>query len=104
MQQIAEWLEKLGMSEYVQRFAENGITVEALRHLTDQDLKDIGVLLGHRRIMLAAIGHAFWRTTGSAETSRCSGAEGARYRRATASHGYVLRPSRFDGALRTNGP
>ena len=27
----------------------------ALRHLTDQDLKDIGVLLGHRRKMLAAI-------------------------------------------------
>jgi class 3 adenylate cyclase len=54
-QQIAGWLEKLGMSEYVQRFAENGITAEALRHLTDQDLKDIGVLLGHRRIMLAAI-------------------------------------------------
>ena len=43
------------MSEYVQRFAENGITAEALRHLTDQDLKDIGVLLGHRRIVLAAI-------------------------------------------------
>jgi SAM domain (Sterile alpha motif) len=38
------------------RFAENGITFAALRHLTDQDLKDIGVLLGHRRIMLAAIG------------------------------------------------
>ena len=56
MQQIAEWLEKLGMSEYVQRFAENGITAEVLRHLTDQDLKDIGVLLGHRRKMLAAIG------------------------------------------------
>ena len=52
MQQIADWLEKLGMSEYAQRFAENGITVAALRHLTDQDLKDIGVLLGHRRIML----------------------------------------------------
>jgi class 3 adenylate cyclase len=56
MQQIAEWLEKLGMSEYAQRFAENGITVAAIRHLTDQDLRDIGVLLGHRRIMLAAIG------------------------------------------------
>jgi hypothetical protein len=55
-QQIADWLEKLGMSEYAQRFAENGISVAALRHLTDQDLKDIGVLLGHRRIMLAAIG------------------------------------------------
>jgi class 3 adenylate cyclase len=55
MQQVADWLEKLGMSEYAQRFAENGITVAALRHLTDQDLKDIGVLLGHRRIMLAAV-------------------------------------------------
>ena len=55
MQQIADWLEKLGMSEYAQRFAENGISLAALRHLTDQDLKDIGVLLGHRRIMLAAI-------------------------------------------------
>jgi hypothetical protein len=55
MQQIADWLEKLGMSEYAERFAENGISVAALRHLTDQDLKDIGVLLGHRRLMLAAI-------------------------------------------------
>jgi SAM domain (Sterile alpha motif) len=44
------------MSECAQRFAENGIGFAALRHLTDQDLKDIGVLLGHRRVMLAAIG------------------------------------------------
>ena len=44
MQQIADWLEKLGMSEYAQRFAENEIDVSVLRHLTDQDLKDIGVL------------------------------------------------------------
>jgi class 3 adenylate cyclase/tetratricopeptide (TPR) repeat protein len=55
MQQIADWLESLGMSEYAQRFAENGISIVALRYLTDQDLKDMGVLLGHRRIMLAAI-------------------------------------------------
>jgi class 3 adenylate cyclase/tetratricopeptide (TPR) repeat protein len=56
MQQIAQWLEKLDLSEYAQRFAENGVDVSVLRHLTDQDLKDIGVLLGHRRKMLAAIG------------------------------------------------
>jgi class 3 adenylate cyclase len=55
VQDLAQWLEKLGMSEYAQRFAENGISVAAPRHLSDQDLKDIGVLLGHRRIMLAAI-------------------------------------------------
>ena len=56
MQQIAQWLEKIGLSEYAQRFAENGIDVSVLQHLTDQDLKDMGVLLGHRRKMLAAIG------------------------------------------------
>jgi class 3 adenylate cyclase len=56
MQQVLDWLEKLGMSGYAQRFAENGISIAALPHLTDQDLKEIGVLLGHRRIMLAAIG------------------------------------------------
>jgi class 3 adenylate cyclase len=44
------------MSEYVERFAENGIDVSVLPQLADQDLKDIGVLLGHRRKMLAAIG------------------------------------------------
>ena len=54
--EISDWLEKLGMSEYAQRFAKNGINVAALPHLTDQDLKEIGVLLGHRRILLAAIG------------------------------------------------
>jgi predicted ATPase len=55
MQQIADWLKMLGMSKYAERFAENGIDVSVLRHLTDQDLKDIGVLLGHRRKMLAAL-------------------------------------------------
>jgi class 3 adenylate cyclase/tetratricopeptide (TPR) repeat protein len=55
MRQIADWLESLGMSEYAQRFAENGIDVSVLRYLTDQDLEKIGVLLGHRRKMLAAI-------------------------------------------------
>src|SRR6516162_5347751 len=55
MQEIADWLKKLGMSEYARRFAENGVNITALPHLTDQDLKEIGVLLGHRRIMLATI-------------------------------------------------
>jgi class 3 adenylate cyclase/tetratricopeptide (TPR) repeat protein len=55
MQQITEWLQELGMSEYAERFAENGIDISVLRYLTDQDLKDIGVLLGHRRKILAAI-------------------------------------------------
>jgi len=67
MQQIADWLEKLGLSEYAQRFAENGIDVSALPHLTDQDLKDVGVLLGHRRNMLAAIGQLAGATAAAPE-------------------------------------
>jgi hypothetical protein len=55
MQQIGDWLEKLGMSEYAQCFAESDIDIAVLRHLTDQDLKELGVSLGHRRKMLAAI-------------------------------------------------
>jgi class 3 adenylate cyclase len=55
MQQIADWLKNLGMSEYAQRFAENGIDFGVLPDLTDQDLKDIGVILGHRRKLLRAI-------------------------------------------------
>jgi hypothetical protein len=55
MQQIAEWLKTLGMSEYAERFAANDIDTSVLRHLTDQDLRELGVSLGHRRKMLAAI-------------------------------------------------
>src|SRR6516162_532927 len=56
MQQIADWLEKLGLSEYTQRFAENHIDFTILPDLTDQDLEKIGVAsLGHRRKLLRAI-------------------------------------------------
>jgi class 3 adenylate cyclase/predicted ATPase len=55
MQRIADWLERLGMSEYVQRFVENAIDLSVLTDLTDQDLEKLGVLLGHRRKMLRAI-------------------------------------------------
>jgi len=55
MQGIADWLKQLGLEQYTQRFAENEIDVTVLRHLTDQDLREIGVPLGHRRKILAAI-------------------------------------------------
>ena len=55
MQQIAQWLEEIGLSKYAKCFVENGIDLSVLKHLTDQDLKDIGVLLGHRRKLFAAI-------------------------------------------------
>ena len=55
MQAIADWLEKLGMSEYAQRFAENDIDLSVLPDLTDQDLRELGLSMGHRRRLLRAI-------------------------------------------------
>jgi hypothetical protein len=54
MRGIAEWLASIGLSEYAQRFAENAIDLSVVRDLTEQDLKDLGVLLGHRRGILRA--------------------------------------------------
>jgi class 3 adenylate cyclase/predicted ATPase len=55
MQPIADWLKKLGMSEYAERFAEERIEIDVLPELTDQDLERLGIPLGHRRRMLRAI-------------------------------------------------
>lgn len=52
---IAEWLASIGLGEYAERFGENAIDLSVVRDLTEQDLKDLGVLLGHRHKMLRAI-------------------------------------------------
>ena len=38
MQQVADWLEKLGLGQYAERFAESDISFSVLPDLTDQDL------------------------------------------------------------------
>jgi hypothetical protein len=55
MKGITEWLASIGLSGYAQRFADNAIDLSVIRDLTEQDLKDLGVLLGHRRKILRAI-------------------------------------------------
>src|SRR5215472_16275209 len=68
MQQIADWLQKLGLGQYAQRFAENDITLSILPDLTDQDLREIGVSLGHRRQLLREIAN-LGRTAGAASSA-----------------------------------
>jgi class 3 adenylate cyclase/predicted ATPase len=55
MRQITVWLAKIGLERYTPAFIDNDIDVEVLRYLTDADLEKIGVSLGHRRKLLAAI-------------------------------------------------
>jgi class 3 adenylate cyclase len=52
---IGAWLRGLGLERYEQAFRENDIVSAVLPELTDRDLKDLGVSLGHRRLLLKAI-------------------------------------------------
>ena len=69
MKGIAEWLASIGLSEYAQRFADNAIDLSIVRDLTEQDLKDLGVLLGHRRKILRAIAELDGVVSASIETA-----------------------------------
>jgi class 3 adenylate cyclase/predicted ATPase len=73
MQNIGDWLEKLGMSEYAQRFAENDIDVEVLSELTDKDFDRLGVTIGHRRKIMRAI-REFAASPVSGVPERCASA------------------------------
>src|SRR5690242_8652367 len=73
---IATWLQGLGMSDHAERFAENRIDLSVLHDLTDQDLKELGIVLGDRRKLLRAIAEL-----GQNGTSKSSAFTGAAERR-----------------------
>jgi class 3 adenylate cyclase/tetratricopeptide (TPR) repeat protein len=52
---LERWLDELGLGKYAEVFRENDVDFHALPHLTETDLRELGVSLGHRRILLAAI-------------------------------------------------
>jgi hypothetical protein len=80
-QQIAEWLEQLGMSEYAQRFTENDIDLEVVGELTDADFDRLGVSIGHRRKLLKAL--AAGVPAAAATPSKSSTADSAERRQVT---------------------
>ena len=54
---VGGWLRGLGLDKYEAAFRENGIDEQVLRHVTAEDLRQIGVsTVGDRRKLLAAIG------------------------------------------------
>ena len=52
---IEQWLATLGLEQYASTFSYNDIDLRALAYLNEEDLKELGVSLGHRRVLLAAI-------------------------------------------------
>ena len=75
---IADWLQSLSLQQYEQTFRDNAIDLQVLPELTEVDLEKLGVLLGHRKIMVRAIAalgsdirptvaEPLWRRSESAE-------------------------------------
>ena len=53
---IDGWLRRIGLAQYAEMFHANDIDIELLGRLTNDDLKDIGVVsFGHRKKLLEAI-------------------------------------------------
>ena len=52
---ISNWLDQLDLGKYAEIFAENDIDFDVVPELTDEDLEQLGLSLGHRRKFLRAV-------------------------------------------------
>ena len=52
---VEEWLNSIGLGKYAEVFAANDVDLRALPHLDAADLQELGVSLGHRKIILNEI-------------------------------------------------
>ena len=55
LEEVRLWLDSLGLGKYADVFAENDVDFRAVPALTDDDLKELGLSLGHRRALQQAI-------------------------------------------------
>ena len=82
---IRVWLEGLGLDEYSDAFIDNAIDRELLPHLTNEDLKELGITkLGDRKKLLlnleqlSSIKEIPSNEVGSAKVLSADGAEAVR--------------------------
>ncbi|GAG03183.1 unnamed protein product, partial [marine sediment metagenome] len=55
---VRDWLASMGLAAYGEVFVENAVDLALLPHLTDEDLKALGIhKLGDRKRLLLAITH-----------------------------------------------
>jgi class 3 adenylate cyclase len=63
VQTVEDWLSALGLGKYAEAFLENDVDLRALPHVREADLVELGVSLGHRKIILAAVNELNQRAT-----------------------------------------
>ena len=52
---VAAWLQSLGLERYAPVFDAHGIDLQSLPLIAESEFAELGVLLGHRRLLLKAI-------------------------------------------------
>ncbi len=52
---IGDWLETIGLGQYAEAFAANDVDLEVAPELNDDDLRELGLSLGHRKKFLKAV-------------------------------------------------
>lgn len=55
VQQVCTWLIEIGLPQYIESFKQNQISGVALLSLSEPDMKELGVLLGHRKIITSSL-------------------------------------------------
>jgi len=50
--EVAKWLDELGLGKYAATFTDNAIDKDVLFDLTETGLEKVGVKLGHRKKLL----------------------------------------------------
>jgi class 3 adenylate cyclase/tetratricopeptide (TPR) repeat protein len=81
MSTIVDWLASIGMSEYAERFHANAVDLSIIGELTEQDLKELEIPLGHRRKLLRAI--AEYQNPPAAAAAQTAPADGGQRRQMT---------------------
>ncbi len=67
---VGDWLQGLGLGQYLALFREHAIDADVLRDLTDTDLEKLGVPFGHRKRLIKAIEKLGAIPAEQAETAR----------------------------------
>jgi hypothetical protein len=69
---IADWLNAVGLAEYIAAFEANHIDLDQLSELTDADLKDIGVIAnGMVRPCSNPVSDRSWRRAPKTRSTPC---------------------------------
>jgi class 3 adenylate cyclase len=88
MSNIIAWLDGWGLGQLASRLADQDIDLHTLRHLTEDDLKELGLTIGLRRRLMHAIEEGLRRPTAelaspAAEKPATSANQGAERRQLT---------------------